>query len=329
MAVEIVTGFQGKPHVTANDTACFNQGVIGSGEYVLNMGKKLAATVVTNNQIRIDDGEAVMQGVHFRIHPNTYVNVTIENGNQGVKRKDVIVARYTKERSSGIEKIQIVVVKGTPSADNPLVPSLKKGDIRVGTELNEMLLYVVNIDGLNVTSVTKSFEEVTSIADINKKRLEKLSEIMVATQPGFFVDALAFKEAIFPETKTFTPVLMAGTKGRPVNADYSGRQGIYIRKGDMIFFSIYVKANIKESGEIATVALPVEPSIASNIFGISVVTSVGCTTKPVSSGCTIDFLQKSVIHIWEREAVNIGGPSNYWKVGTNQILRINGYYSLK
>lgn len=194
MAVEIVTGFQGKPHVTANDIACFNQGVVGSGEYILNIGKKFAAAVVTNNQIRIDDGEAVMQGVHFRIHPNTYINVTIENGNQGLKRKDAIVARYTKERSSGIEKIQIVVVKGTPSADNPLVPSLKKGDVRVGTELSEMLLHVVNIDGLNITSVTKSFEEVTSIADIDKKRLEKLSEIMVATQPGFLVDALALKE---------------------------------------------------------------------------------------------------------------------------------------
>ncbi len=200
MAVEIVTGFQGKPHVTANDTACFNQGVVGSGEYVLNIGKKFAATVVTNNQIRIDDGEAVMQGVHFRIHPNTYINVTIENGNQGVKRKDIIVARYTKERSTGIEKIQIVVVKGTPSADNPRVPSLKKGDIRVGTETNEMLLYVVSIDGLNIAGVTKSFEEMTSIADINKKRLQKLSEIMAATQPGFFVDALAAKE-LFKRSK--------------------------------------------------------------------------------------------------------------------------------
>lgn len=243
MAVEIVTGFQGKPHVTANDTACFNQGVIGSGEYVLNMGKKLAATVVTNNQIRIDDGEAVMQGVHFRIHPNTYVNVTIENGNQGVKRKDVIVARYTKERSSGIEKIQIVVVKGTPSADNPLVPSLKKGDIRVGTELNEMLLYVVNIDGLNVTSVTKSFEEVTSIEDINKKRLEKLSEIIVAKQPGFFVDALAIQELkdIIPSLLSITN--FSSLKDEGINTPGSNPSGFTLMIGPKGYSVYHIAIN--------------------------------------------------------------------------------------
>lgn len=96
MAIEIVTGYQGKQHVTANDIGGFQQGVVGTGDYVLNVGKKAEATLISNNSVRINDGELVMQGVHWRIKPNTYENVTINNGARGQKRKDAIVARYAK-----------------------------------------------------------------------------------------------------------------------------------------------------------------------------------------------------------------------------------------
>ena len=34
MAVDLVTGYAGKPNVSAADTGAFNAGVIGSGKYV-------------------------------------------------------------------------------------------------------------------------------------------------------------------------------------------------------------------------------------------------------------------------------------------------------
>lgn len=173
MAVELVDGFQGKPHVTADDVGGFKAGVVGSADYVLNTGKKLEATVISNNKIRIAEGEVVMQGRHWRVKPGTYEDLTIDNGTQGMNRKDAIVARYTKESSSGIENVEIVVLKGTPVADTPTAPVPTKGDIRSGALVHEMLLYIVEIKRLNVESVTKEFNIIMSVSMIN----ESLSDI--------------------------------------------------------------------------------------------------------------------------------------------------------
>lgn len=180
MAIKIVTGDQGKPHVTANDDGSFHQGVVGTEDYVLGVGKKVKATLVSNNSVRIDDGELVMQGVHFRILPGTYETVTINNGNQGQKRKDAIVARYTKDSSSGIENTTLTVLQGTPTTGTPVAPVPTKGDIRSGTLKHEMLLYIVELDGLNVVSVAPVFKILMSmeefqdgLGELNSKLFEQ------------------------------------------------------------------------------------------------------------------------------------------------------------
>lgn len=166
MAIKIVTGDQGKPHVTANDDGSFHQGVVGTEDYALGVGKKVKATLVSNNSVRIDDGELVMQGVHFRILPGTYENVTINNGNQGQKRKDAIVARYTKDSSSGIENVTLAVLQGTPTTGTPVAPTPTIGDIRSGALKHEMILYVVELNGLNVVGVEPVFEILMSMKEI-------------------------------------------------------------------------------------------------------------------------------------------------------------------
>lgn len=114
MAIDMVDAFQGKPHVTADDVGGFKAGIIGEEDYVTPAGKQMEATVISNNKIRISEGEAIMQGRHWRVKPNTYEEVTIENGMQNMNRKDAIVARYTKNADSGIEKVELAVLKGTP-----------------------------------------------------------------------------------------------------------------------------------------------------------------------------------------------------------------------
>ncbi len=168
MAVELITGLGDGPHVDAGDVGGFQAGIVGTEDYVLSIGKKMESSVITNNKVRINDGEGVMQGRHWRIKPGTYEDVTIDNGAQGMNRKDAIVARYTKESSSGIEKVELAVLKGTPTASTPTAPVPTKGDIRGGTLKHEMLLYVVSLKGLNVESVTKEFNMIMSMSMINK-----------------------------------------------------------------------------------------------------------------------------------------------------------------
>lgn len=177
MAIELVTGLKNTPHITSDQVGAMQQGVFGVDDYVLSVGKKMAATLVTNNSIRIDDGEAVMRGRHFRIKPGTYENVTIDNGSQGMKRKDYIVARYTKD-SNGVEKVELAVLKGNPTSGTIAVSKIPtKGDIRAGTLKHEMGLYVVELDGLNVVNVFKMFQNLQTMNELQKQADEASGEI--------------------------------------------------------------------------------------------------------------------------------------------------------
>ncbi len=168
MSIEIVTGYQGKNHVTSNDIGGFQQGVVGVEDYVLGVGEKAKATLISNNSVRISDGELVMQGVHWRIKPGTYENVTINNGSQGMRRKDAIIARYRKNSGTGVESIELAVLQGTPTYSTPTAPTPTTGNIRSGALKHEMILYVVELNGLNVVGIEPAFKAVMSMYEINK-----------------------------------------------------------------------------------------------------------------------------------------------------------------
>lgn len=168
MAIDIVDAFQGKPHVTADGVGGFKAGIVGEEDYILPAGEQMKATVISNNKIRIAEGEAVMQGRHWRIKPNTYEDVTIENGTQNMNRKDAIIARYTKNADTGIEKVELAVLKGTPTSGTAIAPAQEKGNILEGTMKHEMLLYIVSLKGLNIESVTKEFNMIMSMSKLTE-----------------------------------------------------------------------------------------------------------------------------------------------------------------
>lgn len=146
--MEIVTGYTGTPHIDANADQSRNQGIFGTGNCVLNVGEKFAAVLSNANTVTISDGEGMMQGVHFRILPGMTENVTIDNGTAGVNRIDLICARYTKDGSTGVEAVSLVVIKGTPSDSTPTEPTYTTGDIRGGDLAADFPLYRVTLTGL-------------------------------------------------------------------------------------------------------------------------------------------------------------------------------------
>lgn len=159
MGLHLVTGYAGEEHVTSADQGSYNAGVVAPGEYVLERGNKFAASIITNNKIRILDGDILMQGRHIRLNENTYEELDIENGNQGMKRKDLVVVRYTKNSISGIENATLEVIKGTPSSNNAEIPEYTSGDI-LGEHvlLNEMPLYRVEINGLSIEKLVQVYD---------------------------------------------------------------------------------------------------------------------------------------------------------------------------
>lgn len=170
--MEIITGYTGKPHVTSEQDRDVNIGVVGEGSYVLRTGMQLAAEVSSNNEIKIRDGVLMYQGCTASIKKNTYDSLTITNGSQGMKRVDLIVARYEKNQDSGIESLDLKVIQGTPSESNPAAPQYTEGDIQAGDYVADMPLYQVIIEGLNITEVKEMFKVIGSNKDLSNKLAE-------------------------------------------------------------------------------------------------------------------------------------------------------------
>ena len=165
--MEIITGYTGKPHVTAEQDRDVNEGIFDTGSFVLKTGSQLAAELVSNNEIKIRDGVLVIQGCTAVIKKNTYDPVTIANGSQGMKRIDLIVARYNKNEETKIEEVTLKVIQGTPNASTAAVPTYKTGDIQSGDLVADMPLYKVTLDGLNVTSVDKMFTVIPTLPELS------------------------------------------------------------------------------------------------------------------------------------------------------------------
>lgn len=165
MGAHLVTGYAGKSHITAADQGQYNAGTVGTGRYALKTGNMFAAEVVSNNLIKIKDGDLVNQGRHIRIAPNDYEECTIDNGLQSVKRNDLIVMRYTQNQDTLVESAQVVVIKGV-SGDTAVDPPYTTGDILKGAQTDDYPLYRVKLDGLNITAVEQMFTMIPPISDI-------------------------------------------------------------------------------------------------------------------------------------------------------------------
>lgn len=179
--IHLVTGYAGKEHITSADQGSFNAAVMGGGEFVLEGGEQFRCQVISNNKVRIYDGEALMQGRHIKVERNTYEETTHDNGTQGYQRIDLVVLTYTKNATTGIENVTLDVIKGTPSASNPVVPDYVKGDIlNLGDLKNQMPLYKIPFDGLSIGEPVALFKTISTLetmkaevdAEVEKKKKE-------------------------------------------------------------------------------------------------------------------------------------------------------------
>ena len=156
--MHLVTGFAGYEHITSADQGLFNSYIFGDLEVVMERGNQFAASIISNNIIRVKDGDLLMQGRFARLNDDSYVDLTIDNGTQGYFRNDLIVARYQKDIVTAVETIDLVVIKGENFESNPVDPDHVKGDIKFGKDFqNDIPLWRISLNGLNVTGLTCLF----------------------------------------------------------------------------------------------------------------------------------------------------------------------------
>ena len=178
MANYLDTGDTGRAVSAESDGALF-AGIFGSAKYVLENGSQFKAEVQSNNIVKISDGDAVVYGRHVRIPANDSALVTINNGHSGTNRIDLIVFRYTKD-STGKETVDLAVIQGEDSTGTAAAPATIDGDILTGAMQADFPLYRVELNGLNIVSVTAMFDVIGNISQItktNKDLSNKLAEI--------------------------------------------------------------------------------------------------------------------------------------------------------
>ena len=164
--MELITGVGATDHIDSQDDADFQRAITGQDNYVLNIGRKMEAELLSNNVVRVHDGSLIHQGRHVIIPEGESEEVTIEYGTQGEKRIDLIVSVYSKDTTSGIETEFLKSIKGTPSVDIPAIPSHIDGNIRAGDIYSEFPLYKVTLDGINIVSIDPLYEVLTSMAEL-------------------------------------------------------------------------------------------------------------------------------------------------------------------
>lgn len=245
--MEIITGYTGKPHVTSEQDRDVNIGVVGEGSYVLQTGMQLAAEVSSNNEIKIRDGVLMHQGCTASIKKNTYDSLIIINGSQGMKRIDLIVARYEKNQDNGIESLDLKVIQGTPAESTPTVPEYTEGDIQAGDYVADMPMYQVIIDGLNITEVKKVFEVAPGIdamkkeiAELNSNKKVECFSKTVATDTNILV---SFSEEVNQIIKNGGKIISAipGSTTNSNNALVYGKVAIQALPD---WSEVYVRSNI-------------------------------------------------------------------------------------
>ena len=173
--MELVTGRAGSPHITAQQDRQLHQGIWGEEAYILNTGNMLEPQVQSSNKILIKDGALMYQGALFSVKVGTTDEITINNGNQGMKRKDLVVARYTYDSAQNIESASWLVYKGTAVGSNPVLPSGISGDIQAGDNVVDVPYLAVTLNGINIVSVDVIPEVAPDIPTINAS-LSELSE---------------------------------------------------------------------------------------------------------------------------------------------------------
>ena len=159
--MNIIWGYGANPHITAQQLRDTYVGIFGDDTHILDVGSKMAATIVSATEVEIADGVLVAQGCTSCINYGQTESLTIQNGTQGMLRKDLIVAQYMKSTGFGVESMSLAVKRGTPASSSPALPAYTTGSIADGDTLVEFPLYVVNLNGINITSVQRLVDVVS------------------------------------------------------------------------------------------------------------------------------------------------------------------------
>ena len=160
------------------------------------------------------------QGALFSVKVGTVDEVTIANGSQGMMRKDVIVARYTYNQGANTEKAEWAVVQGTPVASNPQIPQITEGDIQDGDATVDTAVFIVTLDGINITAVdvvpetAPDMEKIKAMLDELNGKMTEVGSQQSYSENGWSVSyrSIGANRVYFITSKTVSSIVAGGNQ---------------------------------------------------------------------------------------------------------------------
>lgn len=155
MTIELVDGKAGVAHISSEDKAIIHQAKFSKSDVVYDWGDAFKCSMSSSNKATIGTGCASIQGLDW--HITSAESVTISNGSQGMKRNDIICAHYHRDSKTGIETVNLTVLKGSPNATTAADPTIPSGKILSGAVDAYQPLWRIPLDGITVGTPVRLF----------------------------------------------------------------------------------------------------------------------------------------------------------------------------
>ena len=180
MAFDVVTAKQGKPHVTADQQALMQAGMLGKGRYALDALNNLACTMTDSNTLTVDTGGLMVDGRWVVNEAQT--SFAIANGSQAQFRKDLAVLEITVDPSTGVTSLEEKVLQGATAATAAAAadPTYEAGDLYTGLTA-VVPIARITLDGLTPTckALLPSVADLKTISEQTKKLGDSVSPIQI------------------------------------------------------------------------------------------------------------------------------------------------------
>lgn len=193
MAFDVVTAKQGKPHVTADQQALMQAGMLGKGRYALDALNNLACTMTDSNTLTVDTGGLMVDG-RWAVN-EAQTSFAIANGSQAQFRKDLAVLEITVDPSTGVTSLEEKVLQGATAATAAAAadPTYEAGDLYTGLTA-VVPIARITLDGLTPTceALLPSVADLKTISEQTKKLGDSVSRTPLTVadvKSGFAVKA--------------------------------------------------------------------------------------------------------------------------------------------
>ena len=158
--------------VTAQQDADFYAGIFGQRLRVLDIGRKMAASIISPTCVRVADGEAIVQGRRIHNNVGTYDDFEIPVGEQGITKYYIIGYRLFRDTDTK-EKAETFVREVASST-----ATITEDVLRNGATETYISFYRVTKIGFVIDSVTPMY--ISSQALVNNY---PIGSIYMSTSP--------------------------------------------------------------------------------------------------------------------------------------------------